>query len=234
MMDPAGAPGARHGHRFGRLFRQPHAGREVRSHLRLGLIRKGRRPIKRQSATRPSPLRMEHRLDRHRARLVPVELERRQEVHILDRFDMPAGEHGQGRFRKSLDAHDAGQHRRAVDLVIVQERLNAGSSVVSMVRPPCRPMPGDLAEHRPLRVSASRRKLPQRSYPARRLHPIHSAECRGAGRPRFRRASLPRSIRGGSRECPLRAAAYRCRPAPSSWGWSRAWPCRCRPTPSSR
>ena len=67
---------------------------------------------------------MNGRLDRHRARFVPVELERRQEVHVFDRLDMPAGKQAQGSFGKRLDAHDTGQHRRAVNLVIVQERLN--------------------------------------------------------------------------------------------------------------
>ena len=126
---------------------------------------------------------MNHRLDCQRARLIPVELERRKKVHIFDSFHMPARKHPEGGFGKGFDAHHAGQHGRAVDLMIVQERLNVwverrldGEAVVKAHA--C-----DLADHRPLR----RQSLPVRGLyrghdPARRWNPIHSVEFRDAGR----------------------------------------------------
>src|ERR1019366_10119910 len=63
-------------------------------------------------------------LDDHCARLMAVELERREEIHVLNGLDMPAGQRPQSSFGKCLDPHNAGQHGRAVNLMIVQERLN--------------------------------------------------------------------------------------------------------------
>ena len=45
---------------------------------------------------------------------------------------MPTWKQAQGSFGKRLDAHHARQHRSTVNLMIVQERLNFGSSVVSI------------------------------------------------------------------------------------------------------
>ena len=69
---------------------------------------------------------MKSRLDDHRSRLVFVELERSQEIHLFNGFDVPSGMHTQRRFRECLDAHDARQHRSAIDLVVVEERLHLG------------------------------------------------------------------------------------------------------------
>ena len=112
---------------------QSHARRKVRGHLRLRLIRKW--PAAKQSAIGDQGVsaRMNRCFDRQRARLAPVELERRQEIHVFNHFDMPAGKQAQGSFGERLDAHDSGQHRRTVNLMVVQERLNGGSSTVSIV-----------------------------------------------------------------------------------------------------
>ena len=69
---------------------------------------------------------MEPRFDRDRARLVAVKLEWRQEVDVLDCFNLPTGCDRQGRFREALDSHYAGQNRRAVDAVMVEKWLNGG------------------------------------------------------------------------------------------------------------
>ena len=115
---------------------QPHASREVSGHLRLwpDSEASGGRSIG-NPPPRSSPAGENTAWMVTVARLVPIELERRQEIYLFDRLDMPAGKHDSEQLPQSLDAHDAGQHRRAVDLMIVQERLDAGSSVVSMVRP---------------------------------------------------------------------------------------------------
>ena len=64
------------------------------------------------------PIGPDHRGHGDRARLVPVELQRGDEVHLLDvgHPHIGNGEAGQGRER--LDAHHPGQHRRAVDPVV--------------------------------------------------------------------------------------------------------------------
>ena len=59
----------------------------------------------------------------HLSWLVAVELERSQETDIFDGLDAVTGQHDESRFGKGLDTHDAGQHGRAADLMIVQERL---------------------------------------------------------------------------------------------------------------
>ena len=47
-----------------------------------------------------------------------------------------SGSIAQRRFRECFDAHHSGQHRRALDPMIVQERLDRRIQVVSIVRPP--------------------------------------------------------------------------------------------------
>ena len=125
MVDPAGASGGGAVTPTGRgCFDKPHTGRKVRGYLRFRLIRE--RPRAGQSTIRYQvvTLRIKYRLDRQRARLVPVEFERRQKVHFFDGFHMPAGKHPEGGFGKGFNAHHARQDGRVVDLMIVQERLN--------------------------------------------------------------------------------------------------------------
>ena len=63
-------------------------------------------------------------LDDHGTRFMAVELEGREEIHVFDGLDMPAGKHAQSGFGEGFDSHDTGQHRRAVNLMIVKEGLN--------------------------------------------------------------------------------------------------------------
>src|SRR5579864_6485559 len=99
-------------------------GREMGGCLRICLI--GQETMPDQSAIRHrlSSERLNSRLNTQCARLAPVELERRDEVHIFDGFNMPTRKQAQGSFGKRLDAHHAGQHWSTVDLMIMQERLN--------------------------------------------------------------------------------------------------------------
>ena len=94
------------------------------------------------------PLRTKHHFNRHRAWLAPVELERRQEVYVVDRLDMPAGNNALSGFCKSLDAHHTGQHRGAIDLMIVQKWLNGGVKRGLDGEAPVKAHAGQLTEHR--------------------------------------------------------------------------------------
>src|ERR1022692_4773202 len=62
-------------------------------------------------------------LDRHWSRLISIELEGCEEVHILKSRDMPAGNEALRSFSKRLQAHHPGQHGSAFNLMIVQKRL---------------------------------------------------------------------------------------------------------------
>ena len=63
---------------------------------------------------------------------------------------MPAGKHAQGGLGESLDPHDSGQHRRAVDPVIVQEWLDFGIESGLHGQATVNTHSGDLAHHRSL------------------------------------------------------------------------------------
>ena len=97
----------------------------MRCHLGLGLV--GERPAASQTAIcqqgQSVALWTDRCLDRHHARFVPIELERREEVHVFDCRDTPAGKQTERSFGKRLDAHYSGQHGCAVNLMIVQKRL---------------------------------------------------------------------------------------------------------------
>ena len=184
----SGSPGKS----FRRLLRHPHASGEVDRLLRLGLIRERSPPH--QSAIRHQPvaLGIEQSLDKHRSRLVAVELERRQEIHFLDGLDMPAGMHAERGFRKRLDPHDTRQHRRAVNAVVVQERLRRRIKRGLHRQTTIEGHAGDLADHRSLRGNA----LPERSRQRLRVQsaglvPFVQHDARGAARrpvrPAFRR-----------------------------------------------
>src|SRR6266568_4861717 len=96
----------------------------MRGDLWLGLVRQyalaGQAAVRQQSVT----LRMNHCFDCYRARLAAVELEGSQEVYVTDGFNMPAGNKALSSLCESLNAHHAGQHRGAIDLMVVQERLD--------------------------------------------------------------------------------------------------------------
>src|SRR5208282_2935684 len=111
-------------HQRGCVFYQSRSRCEMRSHLRLGLIWKWPAPKQAAIGDQAVSVRMNHCLDRQRAGLAPVELERRQEVYLFNRLDMPVRKQAQGSLGERLDAHDAGQHWRAVNLMVVQKRLN--------------------------------------------------------------------------------------------------------------
>src|ERR1700690_2949863 len=106
------------------MLREPHTGGKVRRYLRLGLT--GKQPLSNQPAIgyQVKPVGMNGRLDKYRAGLMAVELKGREKIHSLDGLDMPARQHPQSSFGKGFNAHYTWQHGRAVDLVIVQERLN--------------------------------------------------------------------------------------------------------------
>src|SRR5450755_3671211 len=92
----------RHLNCSGRLYGKSHHSREMGCHLRLRLIRK--RPAPNQTAIREQFvfLRVYGRLNRHRTPLIPVELERRKKVYVLERRDVPAGNEALCSFGKSL------------------------------------------------------------------------------------------------------------------------------------
>src|ERR1700758_5350440 len=71
----------------------------------------------------PVSLRMNAGLDVHRSRFTAIELEGREEVYVFERFHLPSGKQVQSSFPKCLDAHHAGQHRGAVNLMIMKKRL---------------------------------------------------------------------------------------------------------------
>src|SRR5579862_2221375 len=62
--------------------------------------------------------------DSHDSRLIPIELERSQEVDVLNGLDMPAGKQFHGGFREGFDAHYSRKKWRSVDLVVVQKGLS--------------------------------------------------------------------------------------------------------------
>src|SRR5581483_11811074 len=64
--------------------------------------------------------------NRDRSRLMTVELEWRQEVHVLDTFHLPSRSKASCGFRKGLNSHNPWQHRCAFDLMVVQKRLCLG------------------------------------------------------------------------------------------------------------
>src|ERR1019366_1942109 len=63
------------------------------------------------------------RAEDERAGLVAVELERSHQLDVRKLDDFEASEQGTRRLGKALHAHHARQHRRAVDSMIVEERL---------------------------------------------------------------------------------------------------------------
>ena len=74
-------------------------------------------------ATTASPSAQNCGFDGQSPRLVAVELEGREELDIFDRFDVPARHEARGCFCESLDSHYARQYRRAVNPVVIKERL---------------------------------------------------------------------------------------------------------------
>jgi GAF domain-containing protein len=78
----------------------------------------------------------DERVQLQRARFVAVELDRRQQVDVLQRDDLPARQQRVGRLGERLHAHHAGQHRGAVDAVVVQEGLQARVQLGAHREPP--------------------------------------------------------------------------------------------------
>jgi hypothetical protein len=134
-------------------------GSEVRGELRLRLVRQWPRADEPAIRGQIFALGMKYRLNRQRARLVPVEFERRQKVHRFDGFHMPAGKHPEGGFGKGFDAHHAGQDGRAVDLMIIEERLNPGIERRLDGEAVVKSHTGDLADHRSLRHDVRKKCL---------------------------------------------------------------------------
>ena len=100
--------------------------------------------------------------------LVLVELERRQEIHLFDRFNEPAGVQTQRRFRKCLDAHDAGQYGDAINLMVVEERLQLGIQCGLHREAAIDANSGDFADHWTLKLAGSgqcRHVQPSRGVP---------------------------------------------------------------------
>ncbi len=99
------------------------AAAEVDRLLRLGLPRE-------DAASDEAALRLdgvargaEDRLHADGAGLVAIELERREEVDVLDRGHPEAGHESRRGLREGLDPHDAREDRGAVDAVVEEERL---------------------------------------------------------------------------------------------------------------
>ncbi len=67
----------------------------------------------------------ERRAEDHRPRLVPVELERGEQVDVGQLDDVVAGHNRGCGLGEALHPHHAGEHRGAVDPMIEQERLLA-------------------------------------------------------------------------------------------------------------
>src|SRR5262249_8060331 len=65
-------------------------------------------------------------LDGDGARLVSVELEWGEELNVLDGLEPPAEQEQDRGLGEGLDAHDAGQDRLAIDLVVEEEGLALG------------------------------------------------------------------------------------------------------------
>ena len=177
------AVGRQHGsrRRGGRLARQAGAPGEV---ARLLLVLAGQRPPSDQLAVgheRAVAAVAHERAELERARLVAVELERRQQLDVLERDDDPTGQQRVRRLGEALHAHDARQHRRC-------RRCGGGRG-----RPAARVELGDArsARRRPSAPrcarSSGRRARPRRPWRARRRGRRWGGARRGARRARRRR-----------------------------------------------
>ena len=134
----------------GWIGRQPHRAGEVHGALRLagaGQGALGRQPALGDQVV---PVGVQQGRDRHRAWLVPVELERRPEVHVLDSGHVQVGHEQPGGLGERLHAHHAGQHRRAVDAVVIQERPGGRVQRGLHHQPVVHTGADDLADHRPV------------------------------------------------------------------------------------
>src|ERR1700758_1690294 len=106
------------------IFREQHTRREVRNSLRLGLSGKRAESDEGAVCDKTRSARAEDGFDCDRARFAAVELERSQEIYLLDGFDVPTGQKCDGGFGECLNAHHAWQDRSTVDLVVVEKGLN--------------------------------------------------------------------------------------------------------------
>ena len=87
--------------------------------------------------------------------------------------DVPARKQAQRSFGKRLDAHDARQHRRTVNLMVMQERLDLRIQRNLNREAAVKSSACDLADHRSLPERAAvLQKLLERWYRARQWHPI--------------------------------------------------------------
>ena len=126
---------------------EPDPAGEVRRDPRSLLA--GQRPAGAQRAVRHHvvAVRPEHGGHGDSARLVPVELQRRDEVHLLHVGHPHAGNGQAGQGGECLDAHHSRQHGRAADAVIVQERLRRGVERGLRAEPRVDAHPGDRPDH---------------------------------------------------------------------------------------
>ncbi len=107
----------------GRGLDQSDGAREV--NRLLGLVAVRQLPAAKERASRQEVVAVSGELtcDRELTGLMSVELEGSEEGHILDGREPHLWLQQQRRLGERLDAHDARQHGRAVDLMIVEEGL---------------------------------------------------------------------------------------------------------------
>src|SRR6516225_4755953 len=105
------------------LFAHSHARCEVRGFLQLWLVRQLSPAKQTTICDQLLALRIEGGLNCHGSWLVLVELERRKEVHFFNRLNVPSRMQARSSLGECLDTHHSGQHRNAIDTVVVKERL---------------------------------------------------------------------------------------------------------------
>ena len=94
--------------RWGCLSCEADLSGKVRCQSWLDLIREGSATGQAALCQQGVALRMNDRFDRYDSRFVPIKLERREEVHVLDSCHIPAGKQAQCSFGERFDAHDSG------------------------------------------------------------------------------------------------------------------------------
>ena len=206
---PASRAGASRSARRAALAREPDAAGEVQRLARL-LARQAATPDQPAVGHEAAVAAVAHeRAQLERPRLVAVELERRQQLHVLERGDLPARQQRVRGLGEALHAHHAGQHGRALDPVVVEERLAPGSSSVRTVSP----WPSVSAATRRSSARAWRRRGALGVEAARRM-PLLERGPRAPRRRRPRRRAARRTARVARPARRSRAAACRSPPAP--------------------
>ena len=119
---------------------------------------------------------VERRRQRERTWLSSIELERREELDVVDLDHVPAREWETCDFRKRLDSHHSREHRRALDLVVMEERLRGGIEGRLHDQAVVHTELDDPADHR-----SRQRRLETRRIDAAKVRPLVEQHAKAAG-----------------------------------------------------